>query len=427
LTSPRRQVAVIGAGWAGLAAAVAATRAGHSVTVLEAARQPGGRARRLDIALPDGTTATLDNGQHILIGAYVQTLALMREVGVDPAQVLLRLPLTLRFPNGDGLVLPDWRVPLDAAWGIVTARGWTLADKLSLLRHAGGWQLRRFACDDHLTVASLCQGLRPAVLHDLIEPLCISALNTPVDRASARVFLRVLRDALFAPAQGAWSASNLLLPRADLGALFPQAAVEWLQARGATVQFGQRVQAIAPSEAGWHVDGQPFDAVLLAAPPWESERLVAGAGVAAPAWLAAVAGLAHEPIATVYTMGGPRLPLPLLALRPGPTAPAQFAFDRGHLGGPPGLLAWVVSASQGDAATLEAQVVAQARSLGWRVDPVKTVIEKRATFACTPALRRPSARIAPGLLACGDYVDGPYPATLEGAVRSALEAVDLLS
>jgi uncharacterized protein with NAD-binding domain and iron-sulfur cluster len=96
LTPPRIR-RVIGAGWAGLAAAVAATRAGHSVTVLEAARQPvAGRAARR--RLPDGTTATLDNGQHILIGAYVQTLALMREVGVDPAQVLLRLPLTLRFP-----------------------------------------------------------------------------------------------------------------------------------------------------------------------------------------------------------------------------------------------------------------------------------------------------------------------------------------
>ena len=70
--------------------------------------------------------------------------------------------------------------------------------------------------------------------------------------------------------------------------------------------------------------------------------------------------------------------------------------------------------------------MAQARALGWSVDPIKTVVEKRATFACTPGLRRPALQIAPGLLACGDYVEGPYPATLEGAVRAAQQAVQLL-
>lgn len=69
-------------------------------------------------------------------------------------------------------------------------------------------------------------------------------------------------------------------------------------------------------------------------------------------------------------------------------------------------------------------MLAQAQALGWSdVRPLLTVVEKRATFACTPGLQRPSVQVAPGLLACGDYVDGPYPATLEGAVRSAVAAV----
>ena len=85
-----------------------------------------------------------------------------------------------------------------------------------------------------------------------------------------------------------------------------------------------------------------------------------------------------------------------------------------------------MSASAADKATIESQVVAQARVLGWNVQPLQTVVEKRATFACTPALQRPVAAIAPGLWACGDYVDGPYPATLEGAVRSALQVVERL-
>ena len=91
------KVAVVGAGWAGMAAAVTATQAGHHATVFEASRAVGGRARALNGTLPDGTPVVLDNGQHILIGAYSETLKLMRTVGVDPEATLLRLPLTLLF------------------------------------------------------------------------------------------------------------------------------------------------------------------------------------------------------------------------------------------------------------------------------------------------------------------------------------------
>jgi squalene-associated FAD-dependent desaturase len=416
------KLAIVGAGWAGLATAVAANCRGHEVIVLEASRQLGGRARALDVDLPAGGRVRLDNGQHILIGAYRETLALMRAVGVKPREVLHRLPLTLRFPDGGGLAFPDWPVPLDAGWGIASARGWTAADKLSLAAHAARWQARGFRCPDHLSVAALCTGLRPAVLHGLVEPLCIAALNTPADQASASVFLRVLRDALFAPARDGWGASNLLIPRADLGRLFPEAAAAWLDRHGSTVRCGARVQSVRPATGGgWDVDGEAFDVVVLACPPWEAQRLAAGSGVASPDWLQCTAGLTHAPIATVYTVGGPRLPLPMLALRDGPGAPAQFVFDRGQLGGPAGLLAFVASASRGDAQALEAQVLAQAAALGWPVQPLRTVVEKRATFSCTPGLRRPGLRIAPGLFACGDYVDGPYPATLEGAVRAGLQ------
>jgi hypothetical protein len=120
----------------------------------------------------------------------------------------------------------------------------------------------------------------------------------------------------------------------------------------------------------------------------------------------------------------------MLALRSAPDAPAQFVFDRGQLGGPEGLLAFVVSASDGSRESLQAAVLAQAErqlaGLGLpALQPVQTVVEKRATFACTPSLVRPPQAIAPGLLAAGDYVDGPYPATLEGAVRSGWAAGNL--
>jgi predicted NAD/FAD-dependent oxidoreductase len=114
----------------------------------------------------------------------------------------------------------------------------------------------------------------------------------------------------------------------------------------------------------------------------------------------------------------------MLALRCTPDAPAQFVFDRGQLGGPAGLLAFVVSASDAEREVRQGQVLQQASTqLGLNLQAVQTVVEKRATFACTPDLQRPPQAIAPGLLACGDYVAGPYPATLEGAVRSGLQAV----
>jgi hypothetical protein len=120
----------------------------------------------------------------------------------------------------------------------------------------------------------------------------------------------------------------------------------------------------------------------------------------------------------------------MLALRNTPQNPAQFVFDRGQLGGPAGLLAFVVSASDGAREALQATVLAQAATqlavLGLPdLQAVQTVVEKQATFACTPALVRPPQAIAPGLLAAGDYVQGPYPATLEGAIRSGWDAGNL--
>jgi squalene-associated FAD-dependent desaturase len=425
------RVAVIGAGWAGCAAAVEATRLGHHATLFEATRRAGGRARRLDVAF-NGATVALDNGQHILIGAYSETLKLMADLGVDTAKTLLRMPLTLQFPDGSGLQLPSLPAPLDALAGIARARGWSLADKLSLLKTATFWQLQKFQCEPQLSVADLCGKVSPRIMATLIEPLCVSALNTPADRASGQVFLRVLKDSLFAVSGG----SNLLLPKTDLSNLLPDAALAWLTSRGGNVQLGCRISNITREQGKlWHVTdatdaglGQ-FDSVILACPPLEAARLARSTALPCSSWLAAAEGLHYEAIATVYAHApGAHLVQAMLALPSGSQQPAQFVFDRGQLGGPAGLLAFVVSASQQSSAELAAQVVAQAADqLGFHhMQVLQTVVEKRATFACTPGLQRPAAQVAPGLLACGDYIDGPYPATLEGAVRSGLQAAALL-
>jgi hydroxysqualene dehydroxylase len=465
-----KKIAIVGGGWAGMAAAVAATQAGHHATVFEASHALGGRARVVSgshtSTLPDGTPVSLDNGQHILIGAYSETLKLMQTVGVNLENALLRLPLTLQFHDKTGLKLPDWPAPwivgLDAAWGILTAKGWTWGDKLALLRAASGWQRGGFSCSQHLSVLQLCERSSPKitsrVMAELIEPLCLSALNTPMADASAQVFLRVLQDAMFSPnvkidSKTSFGSANLLIPKRDLSNLFPHPAAAWLLKHGGKVLLGERVESIDYSNTGWQISAttvkQTFDAVILAGSP--SNMALAGVNIARTAtnniakelehllrrevldWQNSVNALRYEAIATVYAYSkGAKLSQAMLALRSdaGEDAknPAQFVFDRGQLGGEIGLLAFVVSASQDERLELQRKVIEQGKTQLNLPDlqPIQTIIEKRATFACTPGLQRPANQIAPGLLVCGDYVAGPYPATLEGAVRSAQQAVGLL-
>lgn len=406
------RVAVVGAGWAGLAAAVRLVEAGARVTVYEMAPRPGGRARSL---AGDGGER-LDNGQHIMIGAYSRTLALMRDVGADPERLLARGPLLLRRADGSGLALPPGSPVPAFVRAVAVARGWSWSDKLSLLKTATGWAARGFRCPPETSVALLCRGLSPRVRAELIDPLCVAALNTPADEASGAVMLRVLRDALF----GGTGAADLLLPRRPLSELLPEPAWAWLQAHCAELRGASRVGTLSDANGGWTVDGERYDAVVLATTAVESARLTAAA---AADWSAVAAGLRYEPIVTVYLDApGQSLPWAMTTLRDGPEAPAQFAFDHGLLGGTPGRSAWVVSGArpwtERGLDACGAAVLEQARALlpGARLH--RTVADKRATFRCTPGLRRPQARIAPRLWVAGDYVDGPYPATLEGAVRA---------
>jgi hydroxysqualene dehydroxylase len=450
------KVGIVGGGWAGMAAAVEAASAGHDVTLFEATRTLGGRARALPAQRPDGVELTLDNGQHILIGAYTQTLALMQRVGVVPENALLGLPLGLPYPDGSGLQTPGWAArwpaPLDALAAIATARGWRWRQRLAMLRASVAWHRAGFVCVPMLTVAELCRALPARVMDELIEPLCVSALNLPTAQASAQVFLRVMRDALLSPGYGQWAASSLLIPRQDLSALMPEAAERWLlqhQGEHARLRLGTRVLGLQANAGGWTLQGdgwfEDFERVIWATAASPAAQAMAQSAQTAEkpalsdslrAWAERTASLDFTAITTVYAWApGVRLAAPMLALRADPDAhdaPAQFVFDRGQLNpadtSAQGLLAFVVSASRGEREDLQARVLQQAaRQLGLaQLQVVQTVVDKRATFACTPGLQRPPVRIAPGLLAAGDYVDGPYPATIEAAVRSGQAAVKAL-
>ena len=403
-----KRVAIVGGGWAGLSAAVHAVEAGHEVQLFEMAPQLGGRAR----SLADG----LDNGQHILIGAYTETLSLLRTVGVDVSECFLRTPLRLRYPDHEGLALPTGHALIAFSRGVLACNAWPLSARLALLSAATGWLLRGFRCAPNLSVSELCARLPLIIREQLIDPLCVAALNTPAPQASARVFLRVLKDALFS---GPGSA-DLMLPRRPLSQLLAEPAKTWLEQRGAKIELSHRVQSLE--------DLTGFDAVVLAATSVESARLTAER---APAWSALAQGLNFEPIVTVYLESpGTALPAPMVALH---GEPAQFVFDLGQLGHAPGRFAFVVSGARawverGLDACAEQTLAQATKDLKWASPPtlLRTLAEKRATFACTPDLQRPPMQITPGLVAAGDYIAGPYPATLEGAVRAGRAAVEAL-
>ncbi len=446
MSAPSKLVAVVGGGWAGCAAAVELARRGAQVTLFEAARTLGGRARGVEVH-----GHMLDNGQHILLGAYKQTLNLLKRVGVDPATALLCLPLQMRYPAGSGgmdFVAPRLPAPWHMLVALARAKGLAREDKLALARFSTaarwmGWQL-----DTDVSVTTLLERFdqTPRLQRLMWNPLCLAALNTAPERASANVFLAVLRDSLGAKR----AASDMLIPRVEMGALFPQAAARYLASKGGTVHTGAKADSLTPAGAGWELGASGyalggawrggFDALVLAAPPSHSSALLAPLpGMQDLA--AQLDAFEYEPIATCYLQYAPslRLPLPFCALldAPGQQHFGQFVFDRGQLdSGQAGLLAVVVSAA-GAAAALEQDTLA--RAIAAQLDAAfpalnlgtpqwqRVITEKRATFACTPGLARPAnATSLPGLVLAGDYTAGDYPATLESAVRSGQAAASII-
>jgi squalene-associated FAD-dependent desaturase len=417
-----KPVAIVGGGWAGLACAVELADSGVPVTLFESARQLGGRARRVD-----WNGIPLDNGQHLMVGAYRETLRLMALLGTT--NLLERRPLELIVP-GFRLRLPRLPAPLNLALGLLLAQGLSLRDKLAAARFMNTLKDSAFRLPrDEAASALLLRQRQPAALVDkLWAPICIAALNTPLEQASAQVFCNVLRDSL----AGERADSDLVMNRADLGRLVPDAALAFLVRRGSQVRLAGKVEKLARRDSGFFLAGPDLEAprVVLATHPARLPDLLADLPEMSAA-MRQVSAYTWQPILTLWLRfaAPPDFPFPMLGLGGGH---APWAFERNDLS--PGLVAVVVSAEGPHLARAPEQLrdeylgllAARLGSLPALLD-WKTIVEKRATFACVPNMARPdNATPLPGLYLAGDYTAGEYPATIEGAVRGGVKCARLI-
>ncbi len=444
----RKKTAVVGGGWAGAAAAVTLAQNNHEVHWLESSRLLGWRARKVEVR-----GKNLDNGQHIMLGAYTSCLKLLKALNLNNEQCFLRLPLQMIYPEGSGMqfIAPHLPAPLHLAFALLRAQGLSREDKMALARFSTTARWMDWQLNIDCSVTELLQRYQQTenLIKLMWNPLCIAALNTPPDRASARVFLAVLRDSLGAKR----NASDMLIPKLDLSALLPEAAARFVEAKGGQIRLGAMVQGLEKVESNrWQIScpslemgAMIYDSVVLATPAETSKRMLKDLADdqaivdTSPAEFPQ--DFEYEAITTCYLQyaSSTSLKRPFFALVDDPDQAhwGQFVFDRGQLHqDQSGLLAVVISAAANAIAIDKDLLVKQiAKQLAdvlhmpelsqplWH----QVISEKRATFSCTPDLQRPLNRTShTGLVLAGDYTACDYPATLESAVRSGIAAAQFL-
>jgi len=416
MNGSERHIAIIGGGWAGLAAAIELTLAGQPVTLFEAAPLLGGRARALR-----WQGLEIDNGPHLMLGAYTETLRLINLLGQSDA--LNRRPLRLLGPDLD-LNLPRLSAPWHLAMGLASARGLSWREKWAAARLIRRLQKRNWHLAEDFPLHSWLrqEGQPERLIRRLWQPLALAALNTPMALASAQTFAVVLRDTLGGPR----AASDAVFTRTCLDAVFSEPARCWLERHGANLHTGQRIRQIRHSVDGWRLDDQnrAYAHLILATSPLETARLLEDHP--SPDLKMRLSKLGWQPIMNLWLHFAQRLhlPYPMQALG---EADAPWLMDRQD--NAEGLVCLIASAegphSGADRDQLLADWLARLEQCCGPLPPLQAhrwIHERRATFAAVPDRPRFEAETGlPDLWLAGDYTHPEYPATLEGAVRSGVQ------
>ncbi len=397
------RVAVVGGGLAGLAAALELVERGHAVTLLEARPTLGGAVQTLPEREGDPPPPP-DNGQHIALGCFEEYLRFLDRIG--EGRSYRRQRLSLPVIGEDAGVGAISRSPLS----ILRYRHLPARERLAVVRVL--LALRRAGADDGETFGALLRRLGASDLQiDRFWDVFVRpALNLRADEASAAMGVFTVRTALLGKA----AAADVILPAMPLGAMHGEAAGRALEAAGATVCRGRRVESLDEIDA---------DAIVVAVPAAESARLLAEPEPA----------LEPSPIVSVHLLfDRPLLRSPLAALL---GSPAHWVFDRGALTGhPPEQGQYLTVVASGVPELLEirgkALVELMADELTGRLGRAELLWsrvsrEPNATVALRPGTqkeRRGPVTDRPNVVRAGAWTDTGWPATMEGAVRSGLAA-----
>lgn len=442
-------VTIVGAGWAGLAAAIKLTQLGQTVNLFESAKHVGGRARSVKF-----DNKIVDNGQHLLIGAYSTCLGLMSTVGIDIDSSLKRLPLLLTVcdkentnkPGSNNLAsrlilrAPALPAPLHLLYALITAKGLKFKDRLAAVKFGftlkrNNYKLRRDISVEELF--KICDQT-DILIKQLWEPLCLSTMNTPIKDASANVFMRVFKDAFTNKRKDA----DLLIPTTDLSQLFPDAAIKYIEDHGGKVHLQSRVDQIKIKNnqvisITTKIDNTPqtikTSNIIIATAPQNLKKLI-GNHSALKSVTQKVNQFDYQPIVTVY-LQYPKETQINPAMMGMSSSISQWIFNRGEFCQQAGLFSVVISA-KGKHMIMDDDTLTQSvhKEIAILFDNKPALIdsfvirEKRATFACNVGIndiRPQNSTDVKGLFLAGDYTDTNYPATLEGAVRSGFEAAYL--
>jgi hydroxysqualene dehydroxylase len=441
--------AVIGAGCAGLSAAVRLASQGARVLVLEARSRLGGRAT----AFADRETGDLvDNGQHVLLGCYTDTFDFLREIGAREhvtMQRALRVTMIDRGGRPSRLECPDLPSPFHLAAGVLDWNALEWRDRLSILRMAGPLRAARrelrprkpwsgpalIAASPDETVENwlIRNGQTPRLREMLWEPLALAALNQPPAHAAAPVFARVLAEMFGSDPK----AAAIVFPNQPLHLMYAEPARAYIERRGGTVLRGSPATveiadgAVTGVRAGGAGREYRVPAVISAVPWFALAGLFADRPPLLDPILARAAAMASSPIVSVNLwFDNPVLDEPFVGL---PGRAMQWAFNKG--GGQMSLVssgaAPLVGCSNDELVALAHEELLSALPDSRRAQLLRATVvrESKATFSLAPGQPARPATVTPvrGFYLAGDWTDTGLPATIESAVRSGHRAAEAVS
>ena len=424
-------VLIVGGGWAGLSAAIELSSQ-YTVTLIEASPQLGGRARTVFFS-----QKKVDNGQHLMIGAYQHTLSILKKLGTNEKN-LTRTPFNLIMNGTDRLSLNFKSLfsPFNSLFGIFNAELLSFKEKYQLIKIYIILSKKKIKTNVDVTVTELLNqlGVSKRLQTIFFKPLCLAALTTHADEASAEIFIHVLKKTFHLNEKH----SNYLFINQDLDELFSIPAQKYICKNSNKILTNLRAkELILNHDHSISVRTQKgilnADHIILATPFKTTLKLINKIPLL-DSISQALSKIKTEPILTIYLQFNEdvKLPQPMIGLL---GTWSQWIFDR-RFANQPGLLAVIISGSgpylKVDNQSLILHVFYELKqnfNLPNQYQSAKVIREKQAVFSCCVGINalRPSNRTPlPNLWLAGDYTATHYPATLESAVLSGINCAQQL-